>query len=63
MLVGQYLFIQPLVELNSDNLFEGVQGASNSSAHLYYIFFDCLKVLLLIGLLPIIAFITKERNS
>lgn len=61
-LLVQYAFVQPLVEQNSDNLFYGTNIRSNPNAHLYYIFCDVLKAVLLIGFLPAITFINKGHQ-
>jgi len=62
LLAIQYLYIQPFVEASSNNLFAGIERQSKSSAHLYYIFCDCLKVTLLLSFLPAISFINKKRD-
>lgn len=66
VLVVQYFFIQPQVELNSEKLFMGIASQSKSNAHLYYIFCDCLKGILLLGFLPAISlhekYIARKRS-
>lgn len=57
VLAIQTFFIQPQLSANSEKLFAGIAMQSKSYAHLYYIFCDCLKAVLLIGFLPAMRFI------
>jgi len=63
VLVTQYFWVQPLLEVNSDKLFAGIESQSKSYMHLYNILCDCLKAVLLIGFLPAISFINFEKPS
>jgi len=62
LLVVQYFIVQPLVEQSSDKLFLGIETESKSNAHLYYIFCDCFKALLLVSFLPAIRFIDAKAK-
>jgi hypothetical protein len=57
VLAMQFFFIQPRLLENSDKLFAGIAMQSKSYAHLYYIFCDCVKAVLLLSFLPAISFI------
>jgi hypothetical protein len=57
VLAIQAFVIQPQLSANSEKLFAGVAMQSKSYVHLYYIFCDCLKAVLLIGFLPAMRFI------
>ena len=60
VLTMQTFFIQPQLLANSEKLFAGIAMQSTSYVHLYYIFCDCLKVVLLISFLPAIKFINSS---
>lgn len=57
VLAVQTFLVQPRLLANSDKLFAGITMQSKSYAHLYYIFCDCLKAVLLLGFWPAIRFI------
>ena len=57
VLAVQTFFIQPRLLANSEKLFAGIAMQPKSYVHLYYIFCDCLKAVLLISFLPAMRFI------
>jgi len=63
VLAIQYFLVQPMVEVNSDRLFAGIENQTKSHAHLYYILCDCLKVIFLLGFLPAISFINRSTKK
>jgi hypothetical protein len=57
VLAVQTFLIQPRLLANSEKLFAGIAMQPKSYMHLYYIFCDSLKALLLISFLPAMRFI------
>ncbi|MFQ3246532.1 MAG: hypothetical protein ACI9SP_003185 [Arenicella sp.] len=60
VLAVQIFLVQPRLLANSEKLFAGIAMQSKSYAHLYYIFCDCLKAVLLISFLPAMKFINTD---
>lgn len=59
VLAIQYFLVEPSLSAESERLFAEIETQSKSQIHLYYIFCDCLKVLLLLAFLPAVRFIDK----